>query len=178
MDVILLFGTTLILLIFLLSMIWPPDSPWSPWWRTNKQVARAICKTAQVTKKDVLYDLGCGDGTALLTAAKEYGASGVGIEVDPARVAIAKVRMMLSRVSNKVVIRRENFFKTDISDASVIVVYLIPRALKQLEKKFYAELKPGTRVVSYMYQIPYLSLISQDKENKVYVYTIPQKHSF
>ncbi|MBU4099505.1 hypothetical protein KJ980_07710, partial [Patescibacteria group bacterium] len=62
---------TLVLLFFLLSMVWPPDSPWSPWWRTDNKRARLICKLAKVNDKDVVYDLGSGDGALLITAAKE-----------------------------------------------------------------------------------------------------------
>lgn len=168
----LIFGTTLILLLFLLSMVWPPDSPWSPWWRTNRTVAKAICTTAKIKKTDVIYDLGCGDGTALITAAKMAGARGVGVDVDPTRIAIAKVKALLTGVGAKVHFERKNFFTTDISEASVIFVYLIPKTLKRLEPKFRKELKPGSRVVSYVYTIEYLPLIAKDDTNQVYVYEV------
>lgn len=166
-------GIILVLLLALLSMIWPPDSPWSPWWRTNKKVAKVICEKAQISSYDTVYDLGCGDGSVLLTAAKEYGAEGVGVDVDPLRVWVAKLRMMLGKVAGQVSIRRENLFQTDISPASVVIVYLVPKTLNRLEKKFREELTPGTRIVSYIYQIPYLPLIAEDSRHKVYVYEIP-----
>lgn len=171
---IVIFSAMMVLLIGLLSMIWPPDSPWSPWWRTNGKVAKTICKKAKITKKDVLYDLGCGDGTVLLTAARSYGASGVGVDIDPLRVWVAQFRVLIGGVRGKIAIRRENLFKTDISKASVVIVYLIPKTLNRLEVKFRHELKPGTRVVSYVYQIEYLPLIAEDKAQQVYVYEIPR----
>lgn len=169
---VLIFGTMMVLLLGLLSMIWPPDSPWSPWWRTNGKVAKAICKKAKITQNDQIYDLGCGDGIVLLTAAKLHGSSGVGVDIDPLRVFVAKFRMLLGGVKGKVTIRRENLFKTDIRKATVVIVYLIPKTLNSLEKKFRKELKSGTRIVSYVYKIEYLPLIAEDKEHKVYVYEI------
>ncbi len=162
----------MVLLLGLLSMIWPPDSPWSPWWRTNGKVAQAICIKAKITKKDRVYDLGCGDGTVLLTAAKSYGATGVGVDIDPLRVWVAKLRMLVGGVKDNVIIRRENLFKTDIKEATVVIVYLIPKTLNSLEEKFRKELKSGTRIVSFVYKIEYLPLIAEDKENKVYVYEV------
>ena len=161
------------LLVALLSMIWPPDSPWSPWWRTNGTVAKVICQKAKITRKDTVYDLGCGDGTVLLTAAKKYGARGIGVDIDPLRVWIATFRMLSGGVGSVVSIRRENLFKTDLTNATVVIVYLIPKTLNRLEEKFRKELKPGTRVVSYVYQIEYLPRIAEDKEHKVFVYEIP-----
>lgn len=165
--------STLVLLIFLLSMIWPPDSPWSPWWRTNTTVARTICRIAKIGKEDFVIDLGCGDGLVLFTAAKEYGAKGLGIEIDPLRVYHAVLRMQLGGVTQHITIRRQNLFETDITPATVIIVYLVPKTLARLEAKFREQLKPGTRVVSYMYQIPYLTLIAKDTKHKIFVYEMP-----
>ncbi len=172
---LLLFGTIIILLLFLLSMVWPPDSPWSPWWRTNKQTAKKICEIARVSEKDMIYDLGCGDGTALITAAALYHARGIGIEIDPIRVLVAKIRTLIHGVSQKVTVKRGDLFKADISQATVIFVYLIPKTLKRLERKFFAELKPGTRIVSYVYTIDYLPLLDYDAKHQVYVYEIPSQ---
>lgn len=164
---------TLSLLLFLLSMVWPPDSPWSPWWRTNVKVAKAIVQAAKITRDDVIYDLGCGDGTALITAAKLKGASGIGIEIDPSRVVIAKLRILLNRLGGKVTIHRGDLFKTDISSASVVFVYLIPKTLNRLEEKFRKELRPGTRIVSYVYPIPYFPQVASDTKHQVHVYEVP-----
>lgn len=166
---------TLVLLLFLLSMVWPPDSPWSPWWRTNERVACSIVKTAGITKDDLIYDLGCGDGVVLVTAAVVKGAKGVGVEIDPSRVFLAKLRAIIRGVSDKVTIHRGDLFSAPIRDATVVIVYLIPKTLKRLEAKFLKELKPGTRVVSYIYPIPYLPETARDEKEQVYVYEIPQK---
>jgi ribosomal protein L11 methylase PrmA len=173
MFVFALIFLTLLLLLFLLSMIWPPDSPWSPWWRTNKKIAKAMCKLAKIDKKDVIYDLGSGDGQALLEAAK-LGARGVGIEIDPFRAWISKIVFRLNGVDKKIKVERKNFFSADLSQASVIFAYLVPKTLARLKPKFLKELKPGTRIVTFVYKID-LPLIAEDKKNEVYVFEIPKE---
>lgn len=154
-------------------MVWPPDSPWSPWWRTSERIARLQCKLAKIDKGDVVYDMGCGDGTALLTAAR-MGAKGIGIEIDPIRYWVAKVRFLLSRNSKHLTTVRKNFFEVDLSEATVIFAYLIPKTLARLKPKFLKELKPGTRIVTFVYKID-LPLIASDEKNELYVYEIPRK---
>jgi len=166
---------TVALLLFLLSMVWPPDSPWSPWWRTNSKVAKAMIKLADINKDDILYDLGCGDGTLLLTASSSKGTTGVGIEIDPSRVFIARVRILLDGLGDKITIKRKNLFDEDISRATVVSVYLIPQTLRKLESKFIRELRPGTRVISYVYPIDYLPQIARDEKNHITIYEIPRK---
>jgi predicted RNA methylase len=164
----------IVILLFLLSMLWPPDSPWSPWWRTTPRLARSECKLAKVKKGDVIYDLGSGEGTALIIAAKEYGGTGIGIEIDPLRVWISKIKVKLSGVSDKVEIRRDSFWNQDISDATVVFMYLIPKTLIKLRVKFLKELKPGTRVVTFVYRMD-LPLIAKDDKAELYVYEIPKR---
>lgn len=156
-------------LFLILSFVWPPDSPWAPWWRTNRKTARAICRLAKVGKKDLIYDLGSGDGTALIVAGKEFGAKGVGIEIDPLRFAVSKIRIWLNGLNSNIKIVRKNFHNTNISDASVIFVYLVPKALERLRPKFQKELKKGTRIVSFRYKIN-LPLKKFDKENDIRLY--------
>ncbi|MCL6096799.1 MAG: 50S ribosomal protein L11 methyltransferase [Patescibacteria group bacterium] len=167
----LIFGVTILFLFFLLSMVWPPDSPWAPWWRTSKKTARAMCKLADVKKEDIVYDLGSGEGTALLIAAKEFGAKGFGVEIDPLRFFFSKFIFKINGLSNKVTIKRGNLFKQDISKASVVFVYLVPKTLDKLLPKFKKELKKGTRIVSFRYEIN-LPLKLYDKENKIWLYII------
>ena len=152
-------------------MLWPPDSPWAPWWRTDEKTARAICKLANISKNDLIYDLGCGDGTVMLTAAKECGAQAVGIEIDPVRYLIARLRVVKNRLSRRIKIKRKNFFKEDFSKATVIVVYLVPKTLERLKPKFLKELSPGTRIISYRYE---MSLLKKqvDEKNHLFLYTV------
>lgn len=158
-------------LLLLLSMFWPPDSPWAPWWRTNKKTARAMCRLASINAKDIVYDLGCGDGTALNVAAGEFGARGVGIEIDPLRYSFSKIRFKINGLNEKVKIVKNNFHNINISEATVIFVYLVPKALGRLKPKFLRELKRGTLLASLRYKVN-LPLVAYDKINDIYLYEI------
>lgn len=165
----------IILLLLLLSMVWPPDSPWSPWWRTSDETIRKAFKLAGLKSSDVVYDLGSGDGRSLIIAAKEFGARAVGIEIDPLRFYFSKILVMFNNLSDKVDVRKENFLKSNFSDATVIFVYLVPKALARLRPKFLSELRPGTRIVSIKYKID-LSLvrsINHEGKFKIHLYKIP-----
>lgn len=165
----------IIFLLILLSWIWPPDSPWSPWWTTNKVISRRICKLADLSKKDKFYELGSGEGTTVIMAAKEFGTTCIGIEIDPARNLIAQIRIILAGLSQKITLRRTNFFNVNLAPSTVIYAYLVPKALLRLKPKFDKELKPGTLIVSYRYPITYYSLIKEDKEYQLFLYRVPKK---
>lgn len=161
----------IVFLLLLLSSIWPPNSPWAPWWRTNRKIARRICKLAEVNSRDIVYDLGCGDGTLVVTAGKEFGAKAVGVEIDPLRVWIARIRVWLNNLLEQVEIRQEDLFKTNLSKATVVVVYLVPKTLDKLLPKFKKELKKGTRIISYQYQLDIKSE-KKDIENRLFLYKV------
>lgn len=168
-NIILLFIVFLLLLF--LSMIWPPDSPWAPWWRTNKENSRVAARLAKVKPSDIVYELGSGDAEFLMVAAGEFGAKGVGIEIDPLRVWISKVLIRLRGLSGKIKIIKGNFSQHDLSGASVVFMYLVPRALERLRPKLEKELKKGTRIVSFRYEMN-LPLVASDKKHRLYMYKI------
>jgi len=142
-----------VILLIILSWVWPPNSPWAPWWRTDKKISRAICKLAKIKPSDLVYELGSGNATFLITAAKEFGARGFGVEIDPLRFVTSTIMTHIIGVKDKVVIKRKNFFDEDLSKATVVYVYLVPKTLEKLLPKFKKELKKGTRIVSYKYQL-------------------------
>ena len=161
----------IIILLLLLSAVWPPDSPWSPWWKTYKDAGLSVIKLAKITSKDKVYELGSGDGEFLLLVARETGATCMGIEIDPLRDIIAKTRAKFSGLNSKITFKRKSFYDEKLTTATVIYVYLIPRVLKKLIPKLKKELKPGTRVVSYRYKMD-LKLVKEDKKQKLYLYKI------
>jgi len=161
----------ILFLLVILSMVWPPDSPWAPWWQVDRRKARAMCKLARVTKKDIVYDLGSGDGISLIVAAKEFGATGVGIEVDPLRAFLSKIRMKKEGVSKDITIKRNNFFKEDLSEATVVFAYLVPKALQRLLPKLKKELQKDTRIICVNYKTD-LSLVKEDKKYRLFLYSI------
>ena len=170
-----LFNLALILIIIflltLLSMVWPPDSPWAPWWRTSKKTARAMCKLAKVKKGDVIYDLGSGDGTALMIASKEFGAKGVGVEIDPVRYFTSILLLKFYGVLDRIKLIRGNFFEQNLQNANVVFVYLVPKTLDKLLPKFRKELKKGTRIVSFKYEIN-MPLKGFNKKREIRLYII------
>ena len=165
-----------IVCLILISAVWPPDAPWSPWWTTKRDIARIMFRLAKVKKTDRIYDMGSGTGEGLITAVKEYGVRCVGIEIDPLRYLLSKWHARHAKVLDHITFINNNFYNVDISDATVVLMYLVPKALRRLTTKLQSELKPGTRIICYRYPMPLemyggkLKLMAEEKENKVYVY--------
>lgn len=160
----------IIFLFVILSWVWPPDSPWAPFWKTSKKVARKIAELGQVNSKDIIYELGSGDATALIVLSKEFGAKCFGIEIDPVRHFIAGVKKKINSADDLTLIK-DNFFNVDISKATIVYVYLVPKALKRLMPKFRKELKRGTKIISYRYQMD-LPLVRKDERTKLFFYRV------
>ena len=124
-----------------------PDVIWLP---TEDAVVTAMLKLAEVTKDDVVYDLGCGDGRIVIAAAKQFGARGVGIDIDPERIKAANAAAAKAGVAARVTFVEGDLFDPaiKISDATVVALYLLPSLNARLRPRLQNELKPGTRVVS------------------------------
>lgn len=126
------------------------DVPYVP---TPQAVVDEMLKIANVGKDDLVYDLGSGDGRIVITAAKTYGARGVGIDINPRLVQEATENARDAGVGNMVEFRQQDLFKTDLSKATVVTLYLLPRINLQLRPKLLQELKPGTRIVSHAFSM-------------------------
>ena len=111
-----------------------------------------MLELAEVKKGDVVYDLGCGDGRIVVTAAKKFGAKGIGIDIDPERIAESKENVRTNGVEKLVTIKNADIFEEDFRDASVITLYLLPSLNVKLIPQF-DKLKPGTRIVSYQFNM-------------------------
>jgi SAM-dependent methyltransferase len=111
-------------------------------------VTTAMLEIAHVGPEDYLIDLGSGDGRIVITAAKRFGARGLGVEIDPKLVDLSRGRARVSGVAERAHFREQDLFKTDLSPASVITMYLLPDVNLQLRPKLLA-LRPGTRIVSH-----------------------------
>ncbi len=127
-----------------------PDVIYVP---TSQRVVDAMLKLASVTKDDVVYDLGCGDGRIVVTAAVQYGARGVGIDIDPQRVREARANVERAGVGNLVKIIEGDLFETPIGEATVVTLYLLPSLNVKLIPKLNTELRPGTRIVSHSFDM-------------------------
>lgn len=127
-----------------------PDVPYVP---TDEKVVAVMLDVAKVGKNDVLYDLGSGDGRIPITAAKRFGTRGVGVDIDPDRIKEANENAQKAGVTDKVKFLQQDLFDTEIKDATVVTLYLLPAINMKLRPKLLKELKPGTRVVSHNYDM-------------------------
>jgi predicted O-methyltransferase YrrM len=127
-----------------------PDVVYIP---TPQPVVEAMLTLAEVKATDIVYDLGSGDGRIVITAAAKYGASGVGIEVDPALVRKATENAAAAGVSARVRFVKQDLFTADISEATVVTLYLLQSLNERLRPKLIAELNPGARIVSHVFSM-------------------------
>jgi SAM-dependent methyltransferase len=127
-----------------------PDVYYVP---TPEKVVIEMFRMAQVTPKDIVYDLGCGDGRIVITAAKVFGARGVGVDIDPVRIKESNQNARIAGVTDRVKFIKQDLFKTDISEATVVSLYLNSELNLRLRPKLFRELRPGTRIVSHEFDM-------------------------
>lgn len=118
---------------------------------TPQPVVDAMLRLAGVSRADIVYDLGSGDGRIPITAARTYGARGVGIELDGRMLELARANARKAGVERLVEFRQEDLFHADIREATVVTLFLFPQMNQQLRPKLRAELRPGTRIVSHRF---------------------------
>lgn len=160
-------------MLVLLAWIRWSDAVGARWYPTRRSTARRMLELAGVRPGDVVYDLGSGDARTLMLAAEEFGARGVGIEIDPGRHLIARSRVRRAGLADSVDLVRGDLFEADIGDADVVIVYLRQHTNDALAEKLTAELKSGARVASNTYTLPGLPLVAADEFPRVYVYEVP-----
>ncbi len=151
-----------------------PDVIYVP---TPQTVVDAMLKMAGVKKGDVLYDLGSGDGRIPITAAKEYGVRGVGIDIDPERITEANQNAKDAGVTDLVTFKQADLFTSDFSEASVVTLYLLDSLNEKLRPKLLAELKPGTRIVSNTFRMgDWTPEAEQEVDGRlIFLWTVPHK---
>lgn len=117
---------------------------------TPQPVVDRMLELAQLGKDDVLYDLGCGDGRIVVTAAKRYGVKAIGFDVDPKRIAESRENVRKNGVEALVTIKQQDIFQTDLTEANVVTLYLLPSLNEKLKPQL-ARLRPGSRIVSHAF---------------------------
>jgi predicted RNA methylase len=166
--------STLIIAICATSLGIAQDVHYVP---TRQAVVDAMLELAKVTEDDVVYDLGCGDGRIVVTAAKEYGATGKGIDIDPQRIKEANENATNAGVTDKVQFVQANLFESDVSEASVVTLYLLNSLNMKLRPILLEQLKPGTRIVSHAFNMgdwePDKTI--QVNGSTVHLWTVPEK---
>jgi SAM-dependent methyltransferase len=162
----------------------PGDVNLGPFVPTPQEVVDKMLEVAKVTKDDVVYDLGCGDGRIVVTAAKKYGARGVGVDIDPQRIKESNENAKKAGVESLVEFREGDAFKVeDIGKASVVTLYVLPDAAQKLRPTLQRELKPGSRVVAHDFDmgelwVPDHTQVHFSKENRrhlVFLWNIDEK---
>jgi SAM-dependent methyltransferase len=147
-----------------------------PYVTTPPAVVDAMLSMAGVTETDVVYDLGSGDGRIPIRAATEFGARAVGIEINPALVEKARARARAAGVEDRVEFRRQDLFEADISEATVVTLYLLPEVNLKLRPKLFRALEPGTWVVSHGFDMGEWTPLStrEVQGRRVYLWRIPE----
>lgn len=150
------------------------DVPYVP---TPQPVVDRMLEMAEVDENDVVYDLGSGDGRIVIRAAETYGSRGVGIEIDPERVQNARENAKEAGVSDLVEFRQGDLFEADISEATVVTLYLLPEINLKLRPLLFEQLEPGTPVVSHGFDMDAWEPDETDavNANRIYRWTIPEE---
>jgi len=148
------------------------DVPYEP---TSYGIAQAMLSMAKVTSKDLVYDLGCGDGRIVIMAAKERKARGVGVDIDPARIKESIENAKAAGVSNLVRFMEQDLFATDMTPATVVMLYLWPEVNLKLRPKLLQDLKPGTRIVSHSHTMGVWKADATQRVegHSIYLFTVP-----
>jgi len=149
-----------------------------PFVESPQPVVDRMLEVANVTEDDVVYDLGSGDGRIPISAARDYGARGVGIEIKPDLVKRARENAQEAGVGNRVEFRQGDLFKADISDATVVTLYLLPSVNLELRPKLFRQLEPGTRIVSHDFDMDEWepdTTVESSEGDTIYRWVIPEE---
>ena len=152
-----------------------PDVIYVP---TPQPVVDAMLELAGVNSNDVLYDLGSGDGRIPVTAARKFGIRAVGIDINPVRIREANANAEKAGVTELVTFREEDLFEADISEASVVTLYLLQSLNVRLRPKLLSELKPGTRIVSHAFDMANEWEPEETRtvgDSTIYLWTVPER---
>ena len=155
-----------------------PDVPYVP---TDEKIVAEMLKVASVGKNDVLYDLGSGDGRIVITAAKQLGTRGVGIDIDPERIKDANENAKKAGVTARTRFILGDIFEADFREATVVTMYLLPEVNMRLRPKLLRDLRPGTRIVSHNYDLGdwkprrTIKIALPDGDHWVYFWVVPPR---
>jgi SAM-dependent methyltransferase len=159
-----------------------------PYVPTPWKIVDDMLRLASVRKDDFVMDLGSGDGRLVITAAERFGARGYGVDIDPALVKLASENAAKAGVADRVKFEKRDLFETNLADATVLTLYLLPHTVTQLVPRIFAEMRPGARVVSHdyplgpwqperhlQYDLPEKVEISGTTRTVLYLYVVPAR---
>jgi len=166
----LLIISIILVILLAISLVW--THPWgAPWVPSSMATVTQMLDLADLKPGELVYDLGCGDGRILVTAALRYQARAVGIEIDPLRWLWCQVLISILGLRNRVRIQFGDFFQYNLSEADLVTCYLLPETNKRLQEKLHQELKPGARVVSNTFIFPGIKETAQDGNVRLYIFS-------
>ena len=151
-----------------------------PYVQTPHEVVTQMLRLAGVGRNDVVYDLGSGDGRLVIAAARDFGARGVGVEIDPRLVAQSVESARRAGVGDRVTFREQDLFQTDLADATVVTLYLSPALNLRVRPKLLRELRPGARIVSHDFDMGdwpparALRVDVRERASQVYLWVVPK----
>ncbi|HJN08747.1 MAG TPA: methyltransferase domain-containing protein [Pirellulaceae bacterium] len=156
----------------------------APFITSADAVVDKMVEIAQLTADDLVYDLGCGDGRIIVTAALKSGCRGVGFDIDPDRVTEANKNVELHDVGRLVSIKEQDVFEVDLSEANAVLMYLLPWMIEKLKSQF-DQMKPGSRIVSHDFyiegvepeRIAYVDVDPSQSRHVVYLYSVPLRRN-
>lgn len=149
----------------------------APYVGTSRKMAQEMLEFAGIKEADVVMDIGSGSGTILLTAVQKYGArKAIGYEINPFLVWITRIRAYFAGISDKIEVKRVNFFKTDIEQADIVAFYLLQGAMNKLYERLNDQLAPGTRLISRGFEFNQIkpSKSTKDSSSSYYLYVLTQ----
>ena len=158
--------------IILAGIVILPVFSGAPWHPLFPGTIRRILNFSEIKKGEILYDLGCGDGRVLIAAAKEYSANGIGVEIDPIKVGLARFLVKLKKVDERIKIIRGNIFDFDPQNADVVYLYLTHQAMDKLFPDILKKLKPTVRIVSYRFYIRGMTPEKVNAEKNLFLYQL------
>ncbi|HUE99506.1 MAG TPA: hypothetical protein VMN99_09640 [Anaerolineales bacterium] len=173
MIILLIYGLSLFLFILALLWILVPALYGLPPVSTKPERIRKALKLANLQPNEVLYDLGAGDGRVLFTAARDFGAKAVGIEVGPIQCALIWLRAAASGFGNQIQVKWANFYKADLKDADVVFVYATSKEVAKLARHLEKQMKRGARVVSISADFPEWEPSALDAHDLIFIYEMP-----
>lgn len=153
-----------------------PDIAYIP---TPYDAVDAMLQLAQVGPDDMLYDLGCGDGRLLIRAAQRWGTRGVGIDIDPDCIQLARRNLQAAAVTDLVSLQQANLYESDVTEATVVALYLLPHLNVRLRPRLLQQLRSGTRIVSHQFDMgdwapdQTVKLPCSEEESTVYLWQVP-----
>jgi ribosomal protein L11 methylase PrmA len=151
-----------------------------PYEPSAMSVVKVMLDMARVGAKDVVFDLGCGDGRLVITAVRERGARGVCVDIDPQRIADARANAAKAGVAGRIEFFNRDLFETDISRADVVMLFLWPEVNMKLRPRLLKELRPGTRIVSHYHDMGdwkperVMRVRVEGRMHPVYLWTVPK----